>query len=188
MLRRVPRTTSVGFVAAAVALIVSSATGAYTVSSSTGRPGVVKAKRILGSNPGAPSTQSVRWPGGTIYRSPAAADRLQFVCARYRIYDWNYTYGKWYVWAIAPQGRETCVSVSRGEHVNMASIPSTGGTDFGRYRGVWKIAWYANLPAYRQIASVTLDFRDAGDYSCLTSACQVFYSDPSDRYYLFFPG
>jgi hypothetical protein len=174
-------------VGTAAFLSVVATASAYQVTRSAGRPGVVNAKAILGY---AYTLQapSVSWPGGKIYRSPAAPNRLQIICARYVLYDWNYTWGAWQTFATAPAGRQTCVSVARGAHVNMASITHAGGWDSGRYRGVWGIRWYANRPTYRMIASETLDFEDQGDYVCETGGCQILYMLDQDRYVLFFPG
>lgn len=130
----------------------------------------------------------VAWPTGIVYRSPAAADRLQIICVREYIFDWNYTTGSWYIWDSWPEGRQNCFTANRGQHVNMGPISRSNGTTWGRYRGVWTINWYANVPTYRRIGSVVLDFKDEGDYRCATTGCRILYNVSQDRYFLFFPG
>jgi hypothetical protein len=171
---------------AGMALVFAASANAYTIAQS-GRPGKVGPKGIVGYSY-SDAAPYVAWPGGTIGRSPAAPDRLQIICARYSIFDWNYTYGTWDLYDTSPQGRQNCTTVLRSQHLNMAPIIHSGTTSFGRVRGVWTISWYANLPTYRRIGSLVLDFRDEGDYSCATAGCNVSYNSASDRYYLTFPG
>jgi hypothetical protein len=176
-----------GIVLATALLVFAGTADAYRWAAWSGRPGKIAAKKLQGYNY---STQApfIVWPSGKIYRSPAAPYRMQIICATYVIYDWNYTYGRWYVSATAPRGRNHCWDVYRGQYLNMPSIPRADATSLGRYRGMWRITWWANAPTYRRIGYALLDFKDPGDYACYTNQCQVFYSSPQDRYYLFFPG
>ena len=175
-----------GVVFATIALVLASSVNAYTIAKRSGRPGSVAAKKLAGYNYFGQAPY-VRWPSGTVYRSPAAPSRLQVICARYLIFDWNYTYGNWFVSDTAPRGRQTCVTVNRGQRLTMASIEQSNGTQFSRLRGVWRISWYANVPYYRRIGYLLLDFNDKGDYYCATSGCNVHYNYPQDRYFLYFP-
>jgi hypothetical protein len=170
---------------AVIALVLASSVNAYTVAQRSGRPGKIAAKKLVGYNYFG-DLPYVAWPSGTIYRSPAAPRRLQVICARYLIFDWNYTDGSWFLSDMAPQG-ESCVTASRGQHVNMVSLERSNGTAFSRLRGVWKISWYANRPTYRRIGYLKLDFNDQGDYRCATGVCSVYHQYSDDRYFLFFP-
>jgi hypothetical protein len=181
---RIGGAAGIGF--AAIALVLASSVNAYTIAQRSGRPGKVTAQKLVGYNYFG-DVPYVAWPGGKVYRSPAAPKRLQVICVRYVILDWNYSYGNWFVSDMAPRGRHHCFDVSKGRHLNMPSIQRSNVTVFSRPRSVWRISWWANAPYYRKIGSEVIDFRNEGDYWCATGGCDVHYDGPADRYYLYFP-
>src|SRR5438046_3180914 len=101
---------SAGLIAAALALVLTGSASAYSTRS-TGRPGGLSAMKLVGYDY-AGQAPFVAWPAGIVYRSPAAADRLQVICVREYIFDWNYTSGSWYIWDSWPEGRQNCFTAS----------------------------------------------------------------------------
>jgi hypothetical protein len=153
----------------------------------SGLPGGVTVMQVHG-RVDTQGDSSVWWPASSISRSidPGFRSATQYICAGWIAF--TLVYGAW-----TNSGQESgpyCAWVAPGRRLRTPPV-SRKAVELSAYRLLEIVTWGVTGPA-RQIGSEVIDLRDAGDYTCDSSACLVHthYSaaDGSPvRSWLFFP-
>ena len=175
--------TSLIVLFALAASVTHEQAGAYRIVSTSGAPGKLNGKKILGYN-SAGEASYITWPGGSIERSPlaSAGNKRQTICSTYRIYEFNYTDGFWHLRKTWPRPTY-CYFVDPGRQLNLSSLVHHT-VPFGLYRGTWEITWILDG---KRIGYDLVKYYDQGDYACRTTKCEISESADGETWHLFFP-